>query len=262
MVKYNETMPVKDQNQKSLANTRHRWQYGEEWFEYARNSDGYRSGEFQTNPNFLFAGCSETFGESANYETTWSYKLFNKIKGADDSYCNIGLPGIDVSLIINNIMIFIDKYGKPKNLFVIFPGFNRIVNNGSKEHSTVTFFPEIEKNATEVGNIAYTSKNVMDVLDSVNLLQIKNLEMFCKYLDINLKWSSWDLKSSKQVINFNSFDNYISITDYKDITDYAVDLGYVYKTFKLTRADNAHHGEIFHDYWTKVFFDNYKEDAR
>lgn len=262
MVNYNKTMPVKDLSENSLANTKHRWQHGEEWFEYARNSDGYRSEEFQTSPSFLFAGCSETFGESSEYETTWAYKLFNKIKKDGDSYCNLGLPGIDVSLIINNIMIFIDKYGKPKNLFVIFPGFNRIVENDSIEYTTATFFPNTEKKEVEFGNISYTSKRIMDILYSVNLLQIKNLEMFCKHLNINLKWSSWDLESNKKIIKFNAFDNYIDITDYKDITDHAIDLGYDHKTLRLTRADGSHHGEIFHDYWANVFYYKYEEDKR
>jgi lipopolysaccharide biosynthesis protein len=27
----------------------------------------------------------------------------------------------------------------------------------------------------------------------------------------------------------------------------------------LNRADGDHHGEIFHDYWANVFYNNYKE---
>jgi hypothetical protein len=259
MINYNESMPLKDLKGNDLSNTRYGYQYGEEWMVYARNSDGFRSEEFQKNPNFLFAGCSETFGESAEYETTWAYKLFNKLKGDNDSYCNVGMPGVDVTIIILNIMMFIEKYGKPKNIFVIFPGFSRILETGNKDFITVTFSQHKGQISDHSGPLDFTSKRILNIIKSVQVAQIKNFEMFCKELKINLFWSTWDLKSQTNASDHKSFERYVSIVSDKDIAEHAVDLGYNSKTFKLNRADGDHHGEIFHDYWANVFYNNYKE---
>ncbi len=262
MITHNDSMPIKDLEGNSLSNTNKKWKHGEEWFEYARNSDGYRSEEFQKTPNFLFAGCSETFGESAEYETTWAYKLFNRLKEGNDSYCNVSMPGIDVSIIIFNIMMFIEKYQKPKNIFIIFPGFNRVIESGSKSFTTCTVYPEEESHEESYGSVEFAPRRVVDMIRSVNALQIKNFEMFCREQNIDLLWSTWDSKSDDYISGLNTYSNYASIISDKDIAEYAIDLGYNLKTLKLTRSDGSHHGEIFHDYWSNVFYNKYKENIK
>lgn len=262
MITNNVSMPIKDLDGTSLANTNYKWKHGEEWFEYVRNSDGFRSEEFQQTPNFLFAGCSETFGESAEFKTTWAYKLFDKLKKDNDSYCNVAMPGIDVSIIIFNVMMFIEKYGKPKNIFIIFPGFNRIIESESQGFITCTVYPEEENHNESYGPVSFASKRVLDMIRSVNALQIKTFEMFCKEQNINLIWSTWHSNSNDHALRLNTYKNYVSILSDKDIAEHAIDLGYSSKTLKLTRADGAHHGEIFHDYWANVFYNKYKENIK
>jgi hypothetical protein len=262
MITHNESMPIKDLEGNSLSNTNHRWKHGEGWFEYIRNSDGYRSEEFQKNTNFLFAGCSETFGESAEYKTTWAYKLFNKIKKDKDSYCNVSMPGIDVSIIIFNIMLFIEKYGKPKNIFIVFPGFNRIIESESKSFTACTVYPDEELHEESHEQLSPASKRVVDMIRSVNALQIKNFEMFCREENISLFWSTWDSKSNNHILKLDTYKNYVGIISDKDIAEHAIDLGYKIKTLELTRSDGVHHGEIFHDYWSNVFYNKYKENIK
>lgn len=262
MITLNNSLPIKDLYGNDLANTNHKWQHGEEWFEYARNSEGFRSNEFQNNPSFLFAGCSETFGEAARYETTWAYKLFDKIKQDNDSYCNLGMPGVDVSIIIFNIMMFIEKYGKPKNIFVVFPGFNRIIESESQGFTTCTVYPEEERRSESHGSVSFASKRILDMIRSVNALQIKTFEMFCKEQSIDLIWSTWHSNSNDHALKLNTYKNYVSIVSDKDIAEHAIDLGYSPKTLRLTRVDGAHHGEIFHDYWANVFYNKYKENIK
>jgi hypothetical protein len=261
----NHIIPLHDLEDKPLANTKHMWKCGSEWFEYARNSEGYRSGEFQKNPRFLFAGCSETFGESAKYETVWAHKLFDKLKDDGDTYCNIALPGIDVAIIIKHVLMFIAKYGKPENLFIIFPQFNRIVEDKGDHFSTVTFFKEPEDDEdhdsiSKAENLDYTNDRSINAIETCNLLQISNFINLCKILDINLLWSTWDLNSHTRISRDEGSDDYIKILNDCNITDLAIDLGYNFKTIELRRSDGNHHGEIFHEYWSRQFNKQYQKN--
>ena len=257
MIKINHSIPVKDLHGNSLSNTSHKWQCGDEWFTYNRNSDGYRSEDFHNTPDFLFAGCSETFGESAEFETVWAYKLFNNIKSDSDRYCNVGLPGLDISLVIHHIFNFIKKYGKPKNLFVVFPQFNRIIETNKDNTSTLILTYDPMDGREELDNIIFSNKKIINAIQSANLLQIKNFERTCEELAINLIWGTWCRESNNKVIEEGIFNNYINLINNKDIADLAINLGYNVSNLKLTRSDNNHHGEIFHEYWAKVFKEEY-----
>jgi hypothetical protein len=158
--------------------------------------------------------------------------------------------------------MFIEKYGKPKNIFVIFPGFNRIVESSSKDFATVTLFPEEERHDIQDGPIMYESDRILDIVRSVNMIQIKNFEMICKELGVNLIWSTWDLKSSNQILKYNNFNRYVNIVNDKDIASHATNMSNNSIALKLTRADGYHHGELFHDYWSNVFYSNYKENIK
>jgi hypothetical protein len=246
----------------TLKYTKKKWKYGNVWVEYSRNNEGYRSEDFKQNPKFLFAGCSETFGEAADVETTWAYKLFNKIKNDKDSYCNLGLGGLDASLIIYQVMMFIEKYGKPENLFIVFPELNRCIETDSKKTATVSLFEIVPGILEEYDNILHSSSKIVNMVRSVNLLQIKNFEMYCKNIGINLIWSNWSNESEEKILEEGFFNNYVSIINEKDIADKAIELGYNYKTLELTRPDGNHHGEIFHDYWANIFYNKYKDSIK
>ncbi len=257
MIKLNHSMPLVSPDGTSLSNLKDIWQHGNDFFEYSRNKDGYRSSEFEKNPKFLFAGCSETFGESANYDTTWAYKLFNRLDKQESAYCNIGVPGIDVALVIYHILNFIDKYGKPENLFVIFPQLNRIIESTVHHVSSVTFTPQPDEEQLVVGNIKYSDEKTINCIKTSNVLQIKNLETLCKHLGINLYWGLWSLESHYKIIEEDMFDNYIDLVDEKEIADLI--LSNRHSDAKLTRSDGNHHGEIFHSHWSNKFYQAYCE---
>lgn len=259
MIKNIHSIPLKDLEGNSLANTAHVWEHGGVAYTYKRNSDGYRSEEFQDRPRFLFAGCSETFGESAEYETTWAYKLFNKVKNQDDHYCNVGLPGLDVSLVIHHILLFINKYGIPQNLFIMFPQFNRALETDRDNVSTVIYSHENGGKKEDIDNIVYVSERLINSLSSVQLLHIKNLENFCKLLNINLFWSTWCQESGTKVIDEQIFNNYVNVVNEKNVVDFALMYKKDIKDIEISRTDKVHHGEIFHDFWSDSLYNKYME---
>lgn len=257
MIKNIHQMPVIDLGGNSLANTNHVWNHGGIDYTYKRNTDGYRSENFYNNPQFLFIGCSETFGESAEYDTTWAYKLFNMVKSSEDGYCNLGLPGIDVSLVIYHTLLFIEKYGKPKNIFALFPQFNRLLEANEKSTSSLILDNISQNKKDKLDNIEYVDERIIDSVTSSNLMQIKNFEMFCNVLGINLIWSTWCQKSGKKVIEQDITSNYINLVNEKNVYDFAVMFNKDIDSIEITRSDGTHHGEIFHDFWAKCFYNRY-----
>lgn len=264
MIKDIHSLPLRSpEDGSSLSNTIYRHEIFDQTFLYKRNSEGYRSEEFVNNPKFLFAGCSETFGESGDYETTWAYKLFNKIKDPNDTYCNIGVPGIDTSLVIHHVLMFIDKYGKPENLFVMFPQFNRMIETSKYTVSTVTFGDIPTKpNHSQHSNVMFVEERIINAVQSSNLLQVKNFESVCKKLGINLFWSTWCANSNHKIVEENIYDNYCCTINGEEVADLAEELGYELNENSITRADKNHHGEIFHEYWSNVLCNKYKENIK
>jgi hypothetical protein len=257
MIKEHHDMPLVNPSGESLSSRTDSWTYGDESFEYSRNKEGYRSEEFTKNPKYLFAGCSETFGESAKYETTWAYKLFNILKTDQDSYCNIGVPGIDVSMIIYHILKFIEKYGKPENLFVVFPQFNRIVRTTKYNVDSITFSIAPRGTKKTNPNVEFVNENTQECLNSVGVVQVKNLESMCNQLGINLFVGAWSTDANEKIKEEGWVDSYVDLLDKKEIADFMVSHNFDSSTLK--RKDEVHHGEAFHSYWASKFYQKFIE---
>lgn len=91
--------------------------------EYNYNSFGYRSKEFIQNEDLLIAGCSHSFGLGIPEHETWGSIV---AKQNNLSYSNISIIAGSITTIVQNIFAYIRKFGKPKNLMILFPEFNRL----------------------------------------------------------------------------------------------------------------------------------------
>jgi hypothetical protein len=177
---------------------------------YRFNSDGHRSDDFQYNPKFLFAGCSETFGWELPEDFVWSKLIYNHFKESKDNYCNLSIPGDSVDNIIFNVFKFFNKYGNPKNLFIMLPNVERssiVSNDGSRiiiRHYAE--YNEKERN-TDMTNMVKHNLSA-SFLFSVNLIRI--LEQYCDMAGINLKWTTWD-KSSGILYNNLNMKNFFDL---------------------------------------------------
>ena len=174
--------------------------------EYSYNSFGYRCGEFEKTPFFLCSGDSNTFGVGLPEESTWPHMLSKKV-GSLSQPVNLALPGASVESIVDDVFHYIKTYGRPKNLFIVFPDFARgsffanpdvlVSRKEDREAAPVNVLTShlIGKDL-ERPSISKKPHLIEDVISLEHIYfssfrQIRHLEDFCSLANINFKWSVW-----------------------------------------------------------------------
>lgn len=189
----------------------------DQYNEYTLNSLNYRSPEFIRDVDFIAAGCSVTFGTGVQDDAVWPNLV---AKHFDASYVNISTPGASVEWICDSVYKYIDTYGPPKKaILIIFPdllrgqlAYNKEVNIAA-ESGMNDFYPQYYNEDFSRGLIGHDSlyyistenpaprvtKKPYPIEHTVpreeplirSIKEIKKLERFAKYLNLNLIWSSW-----------------------------------------------------------------------
>jgi hypothetical protein len=92
---------------------------GAEWLyrcdEFTKDHDG---------KHVIFAGCSFTSGEALEPEETWAYKTHQRMSGTS-GYYNIGVSGLSITDIVDQIFKYIYNYGNPDEIYILFPNASR-----------------------------------------------------------------------------------------------------------------------------------------
>lgn len=217
---------------------------------YILNSHAFRSEEFITEHDglhVLFAGCSETFGSAAKIDDIWPKMVYSYLskKNKMSGYFNIGHPGGSMYTILNNIMLYIEKFGKPDILLLNAPNFERTYEWDSNLKQMV----QLSKIVTEETKERYYKQA------SENLYIYWTIERLCRMLSIKLIWSCWQSVDAFNIEIYGSFKNYISITRVKDFSDFHETNWNNYKDIKdaILRRDNQHHGTMIHRFWADMF---------
>lgn len=217
-------------------------------FTYSLNNYGLRSDDFNkdiANKNFLFAGCSQTVVLGLPLELGWA----NIVNSHFDmgSFLNIADVALSIDIIVNNIISYINLFGAPKAIFVLFPDFNRVTV--MKNNNITTDWIELK---------LYESKK--DHLDEILLKEyfsLKALETICKINSIPLLYSSWQ-RATVEVFNtfkekgllecsFDIYDNYdLKVEDYDKSSS-------KYPNYWKNARDRVHFGER----WNRYFADSF-----
>lgn len=169
------------------------------------NSYMFRSDEFNkedTSSNFLFAGCSNTFGYGLPNSFTWAYQLNKMLDGK--KLFNLGIPGASAAEIVYNVFNYIDIFGKPKGVFILFPEFFRTVSYS--QNSLCTKFIKSDNDTDEY------KESCLEYF-----LFIRQLEIFLNFIDIPFVWGTW-CPDAEKVLNQNNhlFSNFYSVLDNLD----------------------------------------------
>lgn len=219
---------------------------------YEINSHGFRCDEF-TDPsnNFLFAGCSETFGLGLPNEYRWSY-LFNKTTGSNYFY-DLSVPASSIYMIVNNVVNYLKNIGKPKGIFIMFPDLFRMPNFILYRENSYLLTNFVKPELIDQNSLySLTPKHIS--INSINVL-----EFICELMDIDLLWSTWDIDFNKEILENNLhvdiFKNYINVLDnvnYKDIDKNDFEL------YGDIARDRVHFGAHTHFMFSKVFEKEYK----
>ena len=183
--------------------------YPDENIKYSFNNESYRCDNFnleKTNNNFLFSGCSYTFGSGLPYNSTWAYQLNKDLSG--DQFYNLGLNANSQKSIIYDVYNYIRKYGKPKAVFILFPDISRVIG-------FVDSLSSIEVK-TRLLNEEYPNESsrffTQDLLYFDFYNSICALEDYLKSINVPFLWGTWHQETEK-VLNLVSknFNNYVKI---------------------------------------------------
>jgi hypothetical protein len=205
----------------------------EHFFPIELNNFGYHCDNFDIKndkKNILFSGCSITAGMGIDFKDTWAYRL-NQEFGCD-KFLTLAAPARSIKHISDEIYRYIEKFGTPETIAILFPPVHRGriitsgIDNAAKvrslqiEEETVEKAKKILENKKyEWINANYYLKQYYDfcrrdstTYDAIRI--IKNLEIFLKSLGTRFLWSTWDPELAETIFNAKNkgvelFNNYI-----------------------------------------------------
>lgn len=227
---------------------------------YKYNNEYFRSDEFTDKHDglhVLFAGCSETEGQGGNIDDSWGKILFDEVSKNNKAsgFFNLGKAGYGWQKVISQTRIYIDRYGKPDNMFILLPNIGRSIewSDDQNDWYVKQSYPKFGENKIlDSDNNPLISEQTPQeykklFIDFVTSWRL--FEDFCEASNIKLVWASWEPIDDYNFSKLNLFKNFISIP--KD--NLVAIIEQYRKDAKLGERDidkrDGHHGRLFHEYW-------------
>lgn len=232
---------------------------------YEYNSLGFRSEEFtrdHSGDHILFAGCSETEGVGGNLDSVWSYMVYSELSKNNEvsGFFNLARYGWGYDIIISNIMAYINHYGKPDQIFILFPNLGRFYQWENSDSDVEIFYYKgaIPNNSKEKSS--WKRKISIEEQRSnfiIFTMLVKLFEDYCISNNIDLKWSTWDREDIQNCINAGVFKNFVDMEDpytfIKNDQDFFLSKIKIRDGWEWKR--DGHSGYLFHYIWSKSFLD-------
>lgn len=172
---------------------------------YRVNFEGIPGEDFFPDAQGLALGCSVTAGCGLWHKWTWPYILSCELGYEVNSF---GAPGRGLVDIIDRLFIYIRKYGKPKNLFILTPDIFRLrvleIDHSEQDNlyrsNTYSWYTDFNSYAIDLNKGPHVYKSILGnqftypiELGIAQFVQeICRIETMCEHMDINLKIASWD----------------------------------------------------------------------
>lgn len=179
---------------------------------YSLNSNGLRCDEFvpiSKNDHILFAGCEYTLPINKEVENSWAYNLYKYYLGTTGTFRSLSYPGADPQKIVSNIIKYVELHGAPSKIFVLMPEIIRQYGYWSKGYC---FKPKMYRQLKSLDGVEHNlmaePNNVPIQLLLLNYVRyIRVLESYCKVINSELQWSTWDKDTSDILcdLDFNNF---------------------------------------------------------
>ena len=150
-------------------------------FSYSFNNEGFRCGNFSSNPSVMFLGCSHTFGIGMPLEKSWPQLVANSLELEN---VNLSWPGTSNDTAFRTAYKYIDRI-KPKIVILLSPAVARcdLVINDTE---VITFHPsdEVQETSSEYKKF-YESWMSSDANIEMNRLKnILAIKQLCELSDI------------------------------------------------------------------------------
>jgi hypothetical protein len=210
--------------------------------EYIYNNRGFRSDNFTRDHNkkhVVFSGCSEGEGIASPLDTMWNKKIYDflNIDGTYDGFFNVAIDNFGFHKIVFNLINYINEYGKPDEIFILFPDTCRL----NKWDTNESNYSQIWANPDDLIDLKDQEKFMNAIIDFIPFMKL--FEEYCSSNNIKLIWSTWSYKESKVYSLLGTFKNYFEM-------DYSIDSN-VSKDKQIRR--DGHQGEYYHDVWSQNF---------
>ena len=200
--------------------------------------------------NFLFSGCSVTFGMGIPYSKTWAYQVNSHFGG--ESFFNIALPAGSFKSIVFDIFAYIRNYGKPKAVFVLFPP---LLRQPVIENEKIRTLPYYRKDHSERSDaIKILNENTM-MFEFSRLLGI--LEDHLRVLGVPFLWGTYEPEFDKVLSKLDISKNYVSVTNNPIAFNYANSIPEKDRTDYWLKSRDGHNPVIEHTMFAKSFIDRY-----
>lgn len=246
---------------------------------YNLNNYGYRGDDFpdKISPDdFVFAGCSFTYGQGVPIEYSWP-SILNQKANKKNLY-NLSLTGKSFFAIIYDTFNFIEKFGSPEAVFMFLPNIERfsrvIMKNYSDDRYGIDYVSLADAKSPEImGKKVINNKQQLDAV--LNVLSpemmtyyfvnlVKFFEAYCKAKNIKLYWTTWCRRLSQSIrsAGIDIFDNYFELGEFDEYAKENIippkSLG-EYKHLWLQAADRPfpHPGIMEHGFFAKRFFEEF-----
>jgi hypothetical protein len=226
---------------------------------YKINNYGYRSDDISSatsKDNFLYSGCSNTFGIGVPVESIWSYQLNSFLKG--ENFINLGINSGSYKTIVYDVFNYIRNFGKPKGVFLLFPNIERQIFFTDKIEKNINIQVKVYRNSAE-------EEKILEVVsEKTNLFEfystVKMLEDYLIELEIPLVWTTWDTALHKKIIEKNTFKNYVSMDNFDvyNKTQNSAKPEQLDNDYWHIARDSSHFGSKYHLYYASILYEEWK----
>lgn len=176
--------------------------------EYCVNKYNYRSSEFKSGTELVYAGCSFTYGIGVPDESYIWGNIVADVTGIEAS--NISMPGASIDYIVDKIFEYFEMYGHPKYLLCLFPdsfrtyvpidgdfiGGDKFVGGTSSNNNQGFYHANTDNQpSSKFIKLPAFPEEVLssDFATFTAVRAIRRLEQYCKVANITLAWTTWDV---------------------------------------------------------------------
>lgn len=233
--------------------------YPDPLISYHINNYGYRSDDIDekyASENFLFSGCSNTFGVGIPYESIWAYQLNKDLDG--EKFINLGINSGSYKTIVFDIFSYIRNFGKPKGVFVLFPNMERHIGFTQNKDIFVKVYrnPKGDEDLQKYLDVIPEDVNIFDFYHTVMML-----EDYLEKIEVPFIWDTWDEKLNKRILKTQGFKNYGNLNDpeiFHKVDSMEKNLKFDTPYWEIAR-DLEHFGVKVHVYYSQLFLKAWKD---
>jgi hypothetical protein len=224
---------------------------------YRINNFGYRSDDFDirdSESNFLYSGCSNTFGIGVPLESIWAHQLNSFLGG--EKFISLGINSGSYKTIVYDVFNYIRNFGKPKGVFLLFPNIERQIVFLGNNDKNVNIFVQVYRNtSSKISEVITEKSNMFEFYNTV-----KMLEDYLFELGIPLVWTTWDMALDKKISLTKGFNNYASLDNF-DIYNKTQNAPIPEKLdneYWNVARDSSHLGSKYHLYYASILYEEWK----